>query len=90
MGHEEVKAAKFTTTKEETLGYFCAQSQTRILIKFAETGRLRVESQGLLFRSWKLGRFDFPMTLLSDPGSPRIGSTRSLVPSQGSFHSTVL
>jgi len=35
-------------------------------------GRLRVESQGLLFRSCKLGRFDFLETQLSAPGSPRM------------------
>ena len=51
--------------------YFCAQSQTRISIGFG-TGRLRVESQGLLFRSCKLGRFDFLMTQLVAPGSPRM------------------
>ena len=51
--------------------YFCAQSQTRISIGFG-TGRLRVESQGLLFRSCKLDRLDFLMTQLAAPGSPRM------------------
>ena len=51
--------------------YFCAQSQTIILIGFG-TVRLRVESQGLLFRSCKLGRFDFLMTQLTAPESPRM------------------
>jgi len=53
----------------------CAQSQTRILIGFG-TGWLRVESQGLLFRSCKLGHFDFLMTQLSAPGSPRMVSIK--------------
>ena len=48
-----------------------AQSQTRILIGFG-TSQLREESQGLLFRSCKLGHFDFLMTQLSALGSLRM------------------
>ena len=58
---------------------FCAQSQARTLNGFG-TGRLREESQGLLFSFltflrpiFFLARLDFFPPPLTAPGSPRMG-----------------
>ena len=76
--------------------YFCAQPQARILNGFG-TGRLRVESQGLLFSFltflrpiFFLARLDFFPPPLTAPGSPRMHvfpRTRSKDPSRHALRS---